>query len=116
MATVGVGTKSRDKKGFFVSSKEKGRREKLKNIWKRKCCDVEGDGGVSTKKKCIEAGSCNFRGRRVIELDVLARALDSGCSACGKALLPLYQTAKMRLSLGWVVFCILCAAIRNVER
>ena len=30
MATVGVGTKSRDKKGFFVSSKEKGRREKLK--------------------------------------------------------------------------------------
>ena len=86
MATVGVGTKSRDKKGFFVSSKEKGRREKLKNIWKRKCCDVEGDGGVSTKKKCIEAGSCNFRGRRVIELDVLARALDSGCRACGKAL------------------------------
>ena len=86
MATVGVGTKSRDKKGFFVSSKEKGRREKLKNIWKRKCCNVEGDGGVSTKKKCIEAGSCNFRGRRVIELDVLARALDSGCSACGKAL------------------------------
>ena len=47
---------------------------------------MEGDGGVSTKKKCIEAGSCNFRGRRVIELDVLARALDSGCSACGKAL------------------------------
>ena len=86
MTTVGVGTKSRDKKGFFVSSKEKGRREKLKNIWKRKCCIVEGDGGVSTKKKCIEAGSCNFRGRRVIELDVLARALDSGCSACGKAL------------------------------
>ena len=86
MATVGVGTKSRDKKGFFVSSKEKGRREKLKNIWKRKCCNVEGDGGVSTKKKCIEAGSCNFRGRRVIELDVLARALDSGCRACGKAL------------------------------
>ena len=87
MATVSVGTKSRDKKGFFVSSKEKGRREKLKNIWKRNCCNVEGDGGVSTKKKCIEAGSCNFRGRRVIELDVLARALDSGCSACGKALL-----------------------------
>ena len=51
MATVGVGTKSRDKKGFFVSSKEKGRREKLKNIWKRKCCNVEGDGGVSTKNK-----------------------------------------------------------------
>ena len=84
MANVGVGTKSRDKRGFFVSSKEKGRREKLKNIWKRKCCNVEGDGGVSTKKKCIEAGSCNFRGRRVLELDVLARALDSGCSACGK--------------------------------
>ena len=86
MATVGFGNKSRDKKGFFVSSKEKGRREKLKNIWKRKCCNVEGDGGVSTKKKCIEDGSCNFRGRRVIELDVLARALDSGCRACGKAL------------------------------
>ena len=47
---------------------------------------MEGDGGVSTKKKCIEDGSCNFRGRRVIELDVLARALDSGCRACGKAL------------------------------
>ena len=49
---------------------------------------MKGDGGVSTKKKCIEDGSCNFRGRRVIELelDVLARALDSGCTACGKAL------------------------------
>ena len=33
----------------------------------------------------IEAGSCNFQGRQVIKLDVLARALDS-CSACGKAL------------------------------
>ena len=33
---------------------------------------MEGDGGVSTEKKCIEAGSCNFRGRRVIKLDVLA--------------------------------------------
>ena len=39
------------KKGFFVNSKEKERREKLKNIWKRKCCNVEGDGGVSTKNK-----------------------------------------------------------------
>ena len=47
---------------------------------------MEGDGGVSAKKKCIEPGSCNFRGRRVFELDVMARALDSGCSACGKAL------------------------------
>ena len=25
-----------------------------------------------------------------------------------------YQTAKMRLSLGWVVFCISCAAIRKL--
>ena len=38
-------------------------------------------GALARQKTCIEAGSCNFRGRRVIELDVLARALDSGCSA-----------------------------------
>ena len=49
-ATVGVGTKSRGKKRFFFSSKEKERREKLKNIYKRKYFNVEGDGGVGTTK------------------------------------------------------------------
>ena len=47
----------------------------------------------------------------MIELEVLAKALDSGCSACEKAL----QLSNC-LSPGWVVFCISCAAIWNVER
>ena len=33
-------------------------------------------GALARKTKSIEARSCNFRGRRVIELHVLARALD----------------------------------------
>ncbi|CAH3188616.1 unnamed protein product, partial [Porites lobata] len=69
---------------------EKGRREKLKNIWARKCCNVKGDGGVSTKKKCIEDGSCNFRGRR--PWIVVAERVEKHF---------IYQTAMMRLSV-WV--------------
>ena len=48
MATVGVGTKSRDKKGFFVSSKEKGRREVLFQGNDLKCIKGNGPDYISS--------------------------------------------------------------------
>ena len=48
MATVGVGTKSRDKKGFFVRLKEKGRREVLFQGNDLKCIKGNGPDYISS--------------------------------------------------------------------
>ena len=48
---------------------------------------MEGNGGVSTKKNASKPVAATFEADEPSSyLDVLAKALDSGCSACGKAL------------------------------
>lgn len=85
MAAMPVENRLRDKKGCFRSRKENKRREISADMCKRKGRDVE----VVVKSSEDHDGSENcfeLRGRRIVELDMLARELDGGCESCGAPL------------------------------
>lgn len=75
----------RDKRGCFRKRKDNERREKLRIRFKRNAEEpsviMESDGRQSNEEKGFL-----LTGRRVVELDVLAKALDSGCQTCGNLL------------------------------
>lgn len=75
----------KNKKGVFISPKEKERRENLKNRLKRKFSEAERHAESESTSNDGET-SFELQGRRVVELNVLAKALDSGCKACGNPL------------------------------
>ena len=80
MAAVS-GALDRNKKGFFVSPKEKERRENLKKMLKRKFSEVESE-EENERVSSDRESAFELTGRRVVELDVLAKSLDSGCKTC----------------------------------
>ena len=82
MAAMPAGNRPRDKKGCFRSRKELKRREILADRCKRKGRDVE---VVLKSSEAHGSANCSElkRGRRIVELDVLAREIDGGCKSCG---------------------------------
>ena len=80
MAEEKIAGPSRDNKGRFrrcLSMHEAGRRKNLAKIWEHKSPDRE--------EVCFE-NLTKVSGRRVVELDLLAEALDRGCNTCAKPL------------------------------
>lgn len=75
----------RDKRGCFRKRKDNERREKLHIRFKRNAEEpsviMVSDGRQSNEEKGFL-----LTGIRVVELDVLAKALDSGCQTCGNPL------------------------------
>ena len=73
------------RRGCFRKRKDTERREKLRIRFKRNAEDpsviMESDGRQSNEEKGFL-----LTGRRVVELEVLAKALDSGCQTCGNLL------------------------------
>ena len=72
----------RDKKGCFRRVKECERRQNLQIQCKRKFDNV----GEDVKNANDRRGDFELSGRRVVELDLLAKVLDEGCKACGNPL------------------------------
>ena len=77
MAAEKIPGPSHDNKGRFRRCHEAGRRKNLAKIWEHKSPDRE--------EVCFE-NLTKVSGRRVVELDLLAEALDRGCNTCAKPL------------------------------
>ena len=75
----------RDKKGCYRRRKENERREELRFRFKRNAEEpsviIESDGRQNNEEKGFL-----LTGRRIVELGVLAKALDTGCQTCGNPL------------------------------
>jgi len=72
----------RDKKGCFRRVKECERRQNLQIRCKRKFEEVTKDVENANDRR----SDFKLSGRRVVELDLLAKVLDQGCKACGNPL------------------------------
>ena len=69
----------RDKKGCFRREKECERRQNLQIRCKRKFEKVTQDVENANDRR----SDFKLLGRRIVELDLLAKVLDQGCKACG---------------------------------
>jgi len=100
MAAVKRAGQSHDKNGRFRSSKEA---EQRKNLVKML---------VDKSSSCDEAigfqNVCKISGRRVVELELLAEALDSGCKVCAKPLQLSNVTDETVSGLGSFLYITCC--------
>ena len=69
-----------NRKGRFHSIKEINHRAKLKKVWNERLPQDSQDLGFGNVYKTMSQGS------RVVELDLLAKSLDSGCKTCAEQL------------------------------
>ena len=91
---------SHDKKGRFRRSKEVERRINLAKISVEKSPSPD-------EALCIQSGS-KISGRRVVELELLAEALDHGCKVCAKPLQLSNVTEETVSGLGSFLYITCC--------
>ena len=81
-----VAFRERNKKGFFLRQKEMARRRQSSSFWKNGIPDDETKRDGDSDYRCANEDVSILHRRRMVELDVLAKGLDSGCKTCGKPL------------------------------